>query len=248
MMALALQMQGRDQEALAWYEKCLLWDITHHFALYYQSLITNDGLIDLEGEILAVDFKDRLDAHEIDTLNEALYAETKGHPTFRREVQREAPYQKWITGDLCESTVKPFKRMHEMIRREVDSLRARLTARTGHPFYGTIPEKYRIHLFGAVLGPGGFHSPHVHSRAWLSGGYYARVPEIDGSDDEEHAGCIEFGRCFLGDPETFRGPKRFIEPEEGLMWMWPSYYIHNTVPCKSERERLTMGFNIFPVN
>ena len=49
-------------------------------------------------------------------------------------------------------------------------------------------------------------------------------------------------------PNDIEGERHYVEPREGLLVMWPSHYIHNTVPCQDTRQRLTMGFNIYPVD
>ena len=46
----------------------------------------------------------------------------------------------------------------------------------------------------------------------------------------------------------FEGERHYVEPREGLLAMWPSFYIHNTVPCLDARQRLTMGFNVYPLD
>ena len=112
---------------------------------------------------------------------------------------------------------------------------------------GCIPESYKLEIFGALLGPGGYHSPHIHSGAWLSGGYYVQIPDLGDREEDDYAACIEFGRCFLGDPDNFETDVKFIQPQEGMLLMWPGYYMHNTVPCQSQRERLTIGINVYPV-
>ena len=72
--------------------------------------------------------------------------------------------------------------------------------------------------------------PHIHPSAWLSGVYYVALPSSLGADDDGTAGWIEFGRPYWdfqirAEPET-----RLIEPEEGLMLLFPSYMFHRTLP------------------
>ena len=94
-----------------------------------------------------------------------LYKNVRIDDTFRMEVHPEAPYSKWLTGDLSVKAVNCFKEFENRIRLMVDKLKRELKPIHGHPFLGRIPNQYRVEFFGALLGPGGFHSPHVLSKA-----------------------------------------------------------------------------------
>ena len=48
-----------------------------------------------------------------------------------------------------------------------------------------------FNIWGVVLEKGGHQTPHIHPSAWLSGVYYARVPEAIGSEAPD--GWLEFG-------------------------------------------------------
>lgn len=92
---------------------------------------------------------------------------------------------------------------------------------------------------------GGHHVPHFHSEGWMSSAYYARLPErADGAN--QHEGWIEFGRP----PPIFNldlGPRRLIEPKEGLLVLFPSYLWHGTIPFGAG-ERLTAAFDYQPLD
>jgi hypothetical protein len=45
-------------------------------------------------------------------------------------------------------------------------------------------------------------------------------------------------RCAIA-PEV-----RFYRPEEGLMFLFPSYFYHRTVPFESEQLRVSIAFDI----
>ncbi len=67
----------------------------------------------------------------------------------------------------------------------------------------------------------------------------ASVPEV-----LRTAGWIEFGtpradvRCAIA-PEAV-----FHQPEEGLMFVFPSYFYHRTVPFESEELRVSIAFDV----
>ncbi len=178
--------------------------------------------------------------------NETMFATILSHPSLAREVHAESPVDKYITDTFTQRDTMPgpVAELAELIAEKVDHLRATLTPVAGHPFFGKIPRRYRIEIFGALLDAGGHHSPHVHTDSWVSGAYYARVPNL-AADRRKHAGCLEFGKYLFLLGDGFAGERRYLKPREGLMAIWPSYFIHNTVPCRDARQRLTMGFNVY---
>lgn len=92
---------------------------------------------------------------------------------------------------------------------------------------------------------GGHHVPHFHSEGWMSSAYYARLPDrAEGGNPND--GWIEFGRP----PPIFNldlGPRRLIEPKEGLLVLFPSYLWHGTIPFGAG-ERLTAAFDYLPLD
>ena len=65
-----------------------------------------------------------------------------------------------------------------------------------------------------------------------------------GTGDDGTAGWIEFGRPYWdfqirAEPET-----RLIEPEEGLMLLFPSYMFHRTLPFAGAGERISIAFDV----
>ena len=60
------------------------------------------------------------------------------------------------------------------------------------------------------------------------------------------AGWIEFGRpqpefrCKV-EPEV-----KLFQPEEGLMFLFPSYFYHGTMPIETEEQRISIAFDVIP--
>ena len=90
----------------------------------------------------------------------------------------------------------------------------------------------------------GYQIPHIHPAAWLSGVYYARVPDFIAEGAAEQAGWIEFGRP----PDHFhnrcRPETRAIRPQEGLMILFPSYFYHRTIPFRDSGVRVSIAFDL----
>jgi len=88
--------------------------------------------------------------------------------------------------------------------------------------------------------------PHFHPQGWLSGCYYARIPERVESSGDAHEGWIEFGRPAYHLPHTKEPKLRIVKPEEGLIVLFPSYMFHRTVPFESDDLRISFAFDVVP--
>jgi hypothetical protein len=92
------------------------------------------------------------------------------------------------------------------------------------------------------LQPGGFHIDHVHPRGWLSSAYYVSLPDV--SDRESRGGWLKFGEP--GTRIAGLGPEHFVQPEEGMLVLFPSYLWHGTVAFTAGARRLTAAFDVIP--
>ena len=131
-----------------------------------------------------------------------------------------------------------------LVEQAVDRYRAVMPQNPSHPFLADIPDRIRITAWGVILDDGAYQVPHIHPSAWLSGVYYVALPSSLGADDDGTAGWIEFGRPYWDfqvrtEPET-----RLIEPEEGLMLLFPSYMFHRTLPFAGGGERISIAFDV----
>jgi tetratricopeptide (TPR) repeat protein len=85
---------------------------------------------------------------------------------------------------------------------------------------------------------GGHHLDHVHPQGWLSSAFYIRTPKGEGRE-----GWLKFG-----EPGTPTAPKldaeHWIEPQPGMLVLFPSYMWHGTAPFSSDETRLTCAFDL----
>ena len=123
---------------------------------------------------------------------------------------------------------------------------ASLTPRPDHPYFRAKPNKFRLDCWSTILNAEGYQLPHTHPSAWLSGVYYVQLPPEIKSTDETHAGWIEFGASGYGLPDH-SGPLRLITPKVGHMVLFPSYFLHRTVPFHSETLRISIAFDIVAI-
>jgi uncharacterized protein (TIGR02466 family) len=115
-----------------------------------------------------------------------------------------------------------------------------------HPFVANSPGEWTLSVWGVVMQAAGHQIPHIHPAAWLSGVYYPRLPEIVSASDGDKAGWIEFGRP----PDHFHNAREpethSIQPEAGLMVLFPSYFYHHTVPFETDGTRISIAFDLMP--
>ena len=91
---------------------------------------------------------------------------------------------------------------------------------------------------------GGNLLPHIHKEGWLSSSIYLKRPEKRKSND----GDIKFslhGGNYPSDNINF--PSEIIDIEEGDMVMFPSSIFHSTIPFDSDRQRITLAFDVIPL-
>jgi tetratricopeptide (TPR) repeat protein len=105
--------------------------------------------------------------------------------------------------------------------------------------------KYRYNGSWSVrLRDSGFHSNHVHPRGWISSACYIDLPEVV-SDAQNPAGALTFG-----EPGILTAPplaaQHVVQPEVGMLVLFPSYFWHGTVPFRSSQTRLTVAFDVVP--
>ncbi|MDP3518694.1 MAG: putative 2OG-Fe(II) oxygenase [Pseudohongiella sp.] len=110
-------------------------------------------------------------------------------------------------------------------------------------------------IWSVMLRPGGFHVDHVHQEGWLSSAFYVELPSVVTSPDAKKAkgqgsaatkeGWIRFGQP--GSPVQPAQPaQHFVQPEPGMLVLFPSYMWHGTVPFSGKQPRLTIAMDIIP--
>ncbi len=88
-------------------------------------------------------------------------------------------------------------------------------------------------------------APHTHACTWLSGVYYAAVPE--GLEGKE--GCVEFAPPLhkVALPEAL-WPTRLIRPVAGMLNLFPGYFYHQVYPTIADGDRVVVTFDVKPTN
>ncbi len=115
-----------------------------------------------------------------------------------------------------------------------------------HPFLSQRPEDWTFDIWATVLGDGGHQSSHIHRDGWLSGVYYAQLPDSVSAGTPGHAGWIEFGRQQVYPKSQSRPRVQVFQPVEGKLLLFPSYFYHRTLPFNSETQRISIAFDLVP--
>jgi uncharacterized protein (TIGR02466 family) len=104
-----------------------------------------------------------------------------------------------------------------------------------------------ISAWANVLRRGAYHRNHTHPGCYWSGVYYVAV---GGSGAKwEHSGAIELSDPrgaveMVALPGNPFGQRLTIDPEPGLMLMFPSWLRHAVHPFMGKGERITVAFNL----
>jgi tetratricopeptide (TPR) repeat protein len=207
-------------------------DLKNYNWLYdYGQLIYSKSIVDLIHSETFENFNQQLLEELLGLQKEKQYPieQTLRHGTQTRE-------------DLFSNNLPKLKQLKNMIlERALQHVQSKKLDKQ-HPFLSRLSSKL---LFGGswsvVLAKEGYHKNHFHSQGWLSGIYYAEVP-----DDVESNGC---GWLVFGKPEI-KGFEEYtdymLKPENGLLVLFPSYMWHGTKPLQSDSRRVTVVFDLIP--
>jgi tetratricopeptide (TPR) repeat protein len=182
--------------------------------------------------------------------NAALARHALEHPTLRVPEASDPRYHcasLRITEEFLAEPKGPAAAFERMIETAVDGYLRHLAQRDpAHPFLVDPPRRWQLTSWAAVLDGEGNLNPHVHYAGYVSGVYYPRIPAPIGAPGEGRAGWFEFG----GGPDRFpcqAAPEtRSIEPREGMMLLFPSYFYHRTVPFSASEPRISIAFDAVP--
>ena len=181
---------------------------------------------------------------DLPALNAALSRHVQEHPTLVADPSAQATRDGLHSGNLLAEPKGPVQVLERLIRSAIAEYVASLAGQSAHPFLQARPEQAELQAWGVVLGSGGHQLPHIHPRAWLSGVYYAQVP--DASQLASEQSCLEFGRPPADYPLQAAPRLRFVRPEPGLLVLFPSYFYHRTIPFEQHATRVSIAFDVSP--
>jgi uncharacterized protein (TIGR02466 family) len=149
-------------------------------------------------------------------------------------------------GDIFEQGHPKVNAIKDCIAQAVDRYVSDLPSDPDHPLLRRRSRRWRFaDSWSSRLGPGGYHTHHVHPHGWISAVVYVTVPP-SAKDALGRPGWLQLGQSDLG-LGTDDSPMHFIQPQPGRLVLFPSYLWHGTVPFSEGAERLTLAFDVLPV-
>ncbi len=209
-------------------------------------------LVDLDRFVRVTRFTAPPDGYaDMASFNAALARHALTHPTLVLPAEDDPRYHcptLKITGEFLAEPKGPAAALEAMMRQAVGEYLTALAADpVPHPFTAKPPREWRLTSWAAVLERQGNLDPHIHYDGFVSGVYYCRLPAVVSDVSQGQAGWFELGRL----PERFQAPVaaevRALQPEEGLMILFPSYFYHRTVPFETGETRISIAFDVMPM-
>ncbi|MFC3231277.1 tetratricopeptide repeat protein [Marinibaculum pumilum] len=183
---------------------------------------------------------------DIDAFNRTLAEAIRTHDTLRQDPEGYVTRDGAITENVLLDGQPVFQAMEWSLRRAIAAFTGSLRSGRAHYFRRDLKRRYRMVMWGVVLDRAGHLETHMHDDSWISGAYYVSLPRFDRGPGEDHAGAIEFGRppATYGIAPPF--PTRVVEPEEGMVVLFPAATFHRTVPFRADAARICISFNCQP--
>lgn len=150
-------------------------------------------------------------------------------------------------GALFKQGVPEIQKLKSAFEAVVRDYIAGLPDDPDHPFLSRKRPDFRFSGSWSVqLSDKGFHVNHVHAQGWISSAYYVSLPDCI-SEGPDHQGWLTFGETNMSLGEREQTARR-VKPEEGMLVLFPSYMYHGTVPFEAPQRRLTVAFDVVPLN
>jgi uncharacterized protein (TIGR02466 family) len=98
---------------------------------------------------------------------------------------------------------------------------------------------FSLNLWANIVGKKGYQISHMHPEALISGVYYVNVPASirRASQSDNKQGFLLFSQA-----ETMS--TRYVQPSEGLIVLFPSYFYHEAIPLEHDETRTCVAFDV----
>jgi tetratricopeptide (TPR) repeat protein len=179
-------------------------------------------------------------------LNPALAEWIRHHPTLHEAPAAFSVHRGLSTGELLAGEKGPIRAFERLVRAAIEAYQQALPVDSAHPFIANRPRRWHLTMWAIVIEAEGFQVPHIHPSGWLSGVYYVTLPEAVRTQGEQRAGWIEFGEPYADIAHSVQPELKSFQPEEGLLLLFPSYFYHRTLPFTSDRQRISISFDVVP--
>jgi uncharacterized protein (TIGR02466 family) len=171
---------------------------------------------------------------------QALAAEIVDHPNLTAPNPRRATVDgERVNAPLTEQAVR-FCALAAAIRAAVEDYAAHL------PDDLLLPRRRKgreaaLDIWAVILRDQGHQLWHLHPRAFISGVFYVTVPDVS-----EGSGALEFG-LLPAASQSFPAWRRTIQPRQGMLVLFPSSFVHRTIPSDRPEPRISVAFDVVSV-
>ena len=178
--------------------------------------------------------------------NASLLEELRGNPARRYDRHGTASKHTWRIDDPVLPGAPAAEALVAAIARTASAWMQGF-ADADHPWIATRPDRGRLRCWCVITGSEGHEQWHTHPDGWLSGGYYAAVPD-EVATGQNDAGCLALGvpDGLIGAAAARRFGETLVRPRPGLLTLFPSHAYHRTYPHGNETERVCIAFDIVP--
>jgi tetratricopeptide (TPR) repeat protein len=253
-LARTLLAAGEPEQALAMVDRCLELNSRVQGAIALKGLLLQElgrpdearQVVDLD-RFLKVFHPPPPDGYaSMAAFHRELIEHAENHPTLVFELYGSSTHNGRHSFNLLWDEAKPAQALKAMLQAVYAEYVDMLIADAPNPLLLDPMPAFRVQAQAQLLNSGGYLEPHVHPDGWLSGAYYVQIPEAL-RDSATQAGWIEFGRPpphvrITVEPET-----RTLEPEEGTVVLFPSYFFHGVKPFESPDLRISLGTDMIPI-
>jgi tetratricopeptide (TPR) repeat protein len=208
-------------------------------------------LVDLDRFVRVVQVERAPDGYaDMRAFNAALARHALNHPTLGLPPEAGPHYHcptLRITDEFLAEPKGPVAALERLMNEATrDYLAAVAAVDPAHPFTVKPPRQWALTAWAAVLDGQGNLLPHIHYDGYVSGVYYCQLPEVVGAAAPGQAGWFELGRLPDRLSAAARPEVRAIQPREGMMILFPSYFYHRTVPFEAAETRISIAFDAMP--
>ncbi|MDC0432405.1 tetratricopeptide repeat protein [Hyphomicrobiales bacterium] len=182
------------------------------------------------------DFDENLINQFLSDVNQSSLSQ-RGQPLLKNGYQ--------TSGNLFLLEYASVKKIVKIIEEKIEDYRAKFKE-SDAGIIKNWPKKYNLFGWLIKIKKGGSLSSHMHNEGWLSSSIYLKRPKKTNSND----GDIEFSLDGGNFPKIKRlsSEKKIIDIKKGDMVSFPSSLFHSTIPFSSDDDRITLAFDIIPIN
>ena len=178
--------------------------------------------------------------------NAALATEISSNHGMRFERYGTSSEKAWRVDHPATGNTPAVRALLSEIVRVAES-HAATSAEHDHEWPAANPKTAILRSWCVMTEGDGFEKWHMHPEGWMSGGYYAEVPDTVASGVDQ-AGCLAFGvpGGLIGEAAAQNVAQTLVRPKPGLLTLFPSHAYHRTFPHNGDGRRMCIAFDICP--